>query len=210
MLYRLFLAPLAFAALLLTGCTPTTNLTATWTADRATSYDLDRVAVVGLSGQRAYGGNFEMELADDLREEGIQAVPSRTMLPQDYNPGETDRETMIKMLDEQNIDGVMIVSIRHVEDESYYVPGETYYQPEYYYNTLYDYYVRSYDTVYDPGYYLDTQEYYVETNIYDVIDGEDKLIYSAQSMTFDPRNLNQLSTSLAEEIMDDLANKAII
>lgn len=210
MFYRIIIAPLALAALLLAGCAPSTNLTATWTADKATSYDLDRVAVVGLSGQRAYGGNFEMELVDDLTDEGIQAVPSKSMLPSDFNPSESDRESMIKMLDEKGIDGIMVVSIRSVDDESYYVPGDTYYQPEYYYNTFYDYYVRSYDTVYDPGYYVDSKEFYVETNIYDVIDGADKLIYSAQSMTFDPNGLDQLSESLSDKIMDDLEDRSII
>ena len=99
MFYRFIIAPLALGALLLTGCAPTTELTATWTADEATSYDLDRVAVVGLSGQRAYGGNFEMELVDDLEKEGIQAIPSRSILPADFNPSESDREAMVKMLD---------------------------------------------------------------------------------------------------------------
>ena len=104
----------------------------------------------------------------------------------------------------------MVISIRDVDDDSYYVPGETYYQPEYYYNTFFDYYVRSYDTVYEPGYYVDSQDYYVETNIYDVVDGSDKLIYSAQSRTFDPNSLDQLSESLSDKIMDDLKDKSII
>lgn len=210
MIYQNILATLTFTALLLSGCATSTDITASWASDDAQRYDLDKVVVVGLSGQRAYGGNFEMQMVSELQEEGIEAVPSSTLLPAGFNPSESNREEMIQMLDEQGIDGVMIVSILDVDDESYYVPGETYYQPEYYYNTFYDYYVRGYDQVYDPGYYVDAKEFFIETNIYDVVNGEDKLIYSAQSNTFNPNTLDNLTDSVSDKLVADLKDKSII
>ena len=71
------------------------------------------------------------------------------------------------------------------------------------------YYSRTlYGRIYSPGYYTTNTRYFWESNLYDLSDG--KLIYSAQSQSFEPSTSERLGKEYGKLIVDDILGKGVV
>ncbi|MBM3440282.1 MAG: hypothetical protein FJX94_05415 [Bacteroidetes bacterium] len=59
-----------------------------------------------------------------------------------------------------------------------------------------------------PGYNVTNTRYLVEANLYDV--ATDKLIYSAQSETFNPSSIDNLGHNISIRILNDMKTKGVL
>jgi hypothetical protein len=119
-----------------------------------------------------------------------------------------DIEIIKTILKSKNVAGVIIVSLLDSQKETYYVPGTTAYYPASYGRPYYGYYGGVYSTVYDPGYYQTTTSYFIECNAYRLSD--DQLVYSCQTKTVDPTNVDKFAYEFANIIVKDLVSKGVI
>lgn len=113
------------------------------------------------------------------------------------------------MVKKKGYDAVITIALLDKQNEKSYNPGNVNYTPVgTYYNRFGRYFTTVYNRIYTPGYYSTTTDYFWETNLYDA--KGDKLIYSAQSQSFDPSGITMLSKEYGKSIVKDLSEKGLI
>src|SRR5690606_4934556 len=128
-----------------------------------------------------------------------------------YGPKYFDRneKQALRKLRKEGADGVMTIVLLDKTKEKNYVPGTTSFPPiGLYYNRFWRYYTYMYDRIYSPGYYTTNTSYFWESNLYDLTNR--KLIYSAQSESFDPASAASLSKEYSRRIMEDMVKKGVV
>lgn len=180
-------------ALLITGCA-TTQLTSDW---KNPSYhgQPGKILVIGVAKKPAIKRIFEDEFVRQLKERGVNAIASYTLMP---DKKQSDHAAIAAQMKEHGADAVLISRLVSKKTVQTYIPGTVNYQPANYgnwrhnrspggayyppnYGNWRDYYGYGYQTVYTPGYMAEDEYAIMESNLYDA--KNDKLIWSAESET---------------------------
>ncbi|MBA2249380.1 MAG: hypothetical protein H0W12_04230 [Chitinophagaceae bacterium] len=192
----------------MTACS-STKVTSSWKADDAkvNTAGFNKVIVAALlqDKDRSLQQQMEKELVSDLNAKGIQAVSAYQLYGPKYFSKNEDQA--LKKLQKSGIDGVLTVVMLDKNKEKDYVPGNVNYRPVTYYNRWYGYYSTVYDRVYSPGYYTQNTNYFWESNLYDL--RSDKLLYSAQSESFDPSSTGRLANDYSNKIVSDMTKQGL-
>lgn len=195
---------------LIIACGTSSVITSSWRAPEKVTASFRKVIVLGLikESDRSLREEMEQYLAASLREKGQDAICACDI----YSPKEFDRmteEQAVERLRNSGVDGVLTVVLLDKTKERYYVPGHVQYTPYMvYYNRFWGYSRALYGRIYSPGYYTTDTKYFWETNLYDLM--SDKLLYSAQSQSFDPASSSAMGKQHARLILDDISAKNII
>jgi len=207
--FNLFFLITGFIALL-AACSSASRITSSWSPRPTIPVLLKKVIVLGLihDRDRTLREHMEQSLAGHLRSRGQEAVCACEL----YGPKEfdqlTEKEALAK-LSNSGIDGVLTVVLLDKERERYYVPGQMQFTPYgFYYDRFWGYSRTLHWRIYSPGYYTTNTRYFWESNLYDLSDG--KLIYSAQSQSFDPSSSDVLGKEYGKLIVDDIIGKGIM
>lgn len=203
---------LSIMALLFLAACNTTYVTSSWKAKDAALRSYDKVLVIGLMGDtnRLLRQSLEKELASDLQKKGINAVSAY----EEYGPKvfvKMSEEQMNNVIKKKGFDGVITISLLNKKKERYYVPQHMYYTPYYVYGYPYfwGYYSVMYDRTYSPDYYYEEDvHYFWESNLYDL--GTGKLVYSAQSRSFNPQSADKLANDYGKMLVRDLVQNGIV
>jgi hypothetical protein len=150
--------------------------------------------------------SMEKQLVDELTAKGIQAVSAYEVYGPKYFP--KDENKAIEKLQSSGVDGFLTIVLLDKSKEKSYSPGFSRIGPVGYYRNWYGYYRTVYGRVYTPGYYTTQNKYFWESNLYDV-PGE-KLIYSAQSESFDPSSIIQLASDYSGKLITDMTKQGLI
>ncbi len=156
---------------LLTSCA-TTELTLVW-KDQNFHGKVHKIVVVGAFRKPAIRNFFEDAFVKQLKAHGVEAVASYTFVP--IADLKNQKEVMAKIR-ETGADAALVTRLVDKKTVERYVPGEVYTFPSYYY-----YWDPYFNYIYTPGYTVEEEYAYAETNIYETSDG--KLIWSARSRT---------------------------
>ncbi len=186
------------------GCA-STSLIGSWADPELKSIEGNSIAIFCLTPRLDIRDRVETEMSDQLQAKGVNAMRSMDFI----TPGKMEKEVIEKILEQNNITGVIIVSLLDKEKETQYVPGSgAVYAPGYYGHPYYGYYGLRYAAVYDPGYYQTTTSYFIECNAYRLSD--EKLVYSAQTKAVDPSSLEKFAYDFSRAIVKDLVEKEIV
>ncbi|MBX2922060.1 MAG: hypothetical protein KF746_07700 [Chitinophagaceae bacterium] len=201
----ILLLPLALAA-----CSTNTKITSSWKGPNGyTAGKEDKILVLGMlpDKDRSMRENIEAELVKSLREQGYDAVSAyETFGPRSFK-GQDEKKVMEELKD-KNIQSIITIALLDKEKERKYTPGRVDYFPNIGYNPFWRRYVYYYDRVYNPGYYTNSTNYFVESNLYDV--GSNRLVYSVQSKTLDPSSLQQMARNYSKAIVKDMEKNNIL
>jgi len=209
------LSILIIGLIIINACAPTTKVTGIWTSDKYKAEDFKKIAVIGISPNIKSKTVVENALIAKLKEIGYNAVSGSVILTPDMLKIK-DKSVLEKELKKESIDGVLVISLLDIKEESYYVSGSTdYYRPMGpHYGSFYDYYYYNYDRVYSPGYYETSQQIFLESNFYSL--NSDQLVQTIQSETIDPVDITDLAKSYSNVLIQQLVtgrvlkNKALI
>jgi hypothetical protein len=190
------------------SCSGSTKITSSWKSPTATSIDTKKVMVVALlpDKDRELQKNMENGLVEDLKAKGIHAVSAFETFGPKYLP--QDEHQALNKLHETGIEDVLTVVLLDKNKDKSYNPGRVDIYPVGYYRTWFGYYRTVYSRVYTPGYYTSNTRFYWESNLYD-LEGN-KLLYSAQSESFDPSSVSQLASDYSKKIIGDMAKQGLI
>lgn len=211
MIMRLISLSLPLFALLLAGCGTSTSINGSWSAPGAEVGNYQKVAVVAIGTQTQNTRIAETEITASLNARGIPAVPGYDIFQEGYLKGQPSKEDIQSKLRQANVEGLLTVALLDAKEETYYVPGTTRYAPypTYpYYGSWYGYYNFYAPTVYEPGYYAQSTNFFLETNLYDVDDAE--LVWSAQSSTIDPTSFSSFAKSYSGSIVKQMQKDGVI
>jgi hypothetical protein len=210
-LFRLVLILLFISAgLYLQNCGTSTKVLGSYSSPDVTD-TYSKVMIVGLTSNVVARRNVEDQIAAALQKEGILATSSISVFAPSYMQKEPAKDEVMNKIREDGFDGVLTIALLDEQTETRYVPGTTSYAPVSmygYYGSFGGYYSTMYPTFYDPGYYTTDKTYVVESNLYD--SDSEKLIWSAQTETYDPSNPESGARSLASAIADRMKRDGII
>lgn len=198
------------AALILFGSCNTSKITSSWKAQNFTPVKYNKIMVVGLirDTDRNLQEKMENHFVWDLQDLGYQAVSSL----QEFGPKVFDNmteEAAINKLKSTGVDAVITIVLLDKQKESRYVPGHVIFSPYgHYHNRFWGYRVALYQRIYEPGYYVTDTRYFWESNLYDM--STQKLVYSAQTHSFDPSSSESLGHQYGQMIVKDMVKNNVL
>ena len=199
-----------------TSCS-SARLTSSWTNETYTPQKYNKLLVFAIASQTSSRAAVEGAMSNELNKHGINAVSSLSLFPGSQNASAVQqsmisREELVQKLKDNNIDGLLVLSLLDKKEEQVYVEGRTtthseinpqqvYVEPVYnyhydgyndrydpYYSDYYTYYQTVQTTVTEPGYYENQTTLYLESNFYRVSDAT--LVWSGQTEVVDPSSLS--------------------
>ncbi|WP_411029322.1 hypothetical protein [Spongiimicrobium sp. 3-5] len=196
---------------ILIGCAPA-KMSSTWTKKDYTKRDYSKIAVVGIGKNLAARNTFEKDAVSLLRDQGINAVAGIVLFP----PGGTTEirtaADYIKIIKDNNLDGVITMALVDSDERDRYQPGETRYIPSYY--RVGKYLVRRYAAYETPGYYSKTKSYLIEAVLYnlkgELFEGKETMVWTGQSSLVDPSSMESASKGFTKRMVNQLIADGIL
>lgn len=195
--------------LFLAACS-STNVLNSWKDTDVEQTTMKKVLVLAMlpEKERTLRQEMEFQMVQDLQKRGFTAVSAL----QEYGPksftGMNEKQVM-QQLDKRKIDGVITMSLQDTEKSEHYTPGSVRYEPyAVRYNRFYRTYQTFYQRVYTPGYTDRQTNYFFETNLYQL--NSNKLLYSAQSKSFDPSSASQIAKEVSKAVVKDMEKNNIL
>ena len=194
---------LVAAGLGLASCSASTTLKNSWRDPSFTGpLDFNKVLVIMVTKDGSTRRTVEDAVVKRIAaRRHVEAVPSYTVL---MDSDLRDKEHAKVLIDQAGFDGAVAMRIVGVDKETSYVPG-TYPSP--YYN-FYGYYDYAWPAVYDPGYLQTDTIVNVETLVYSIKDG--KLVWTGQTETFNPSNIDDMVDGIASAVSSELAKQGLV
>ena len=190
--------------------TSSTTITGTWEKENVEK-EFSHVLVAALTSNVGAKSTIEEHLGSVLQEKGLESSTSIDLLPPRFIDDENQKQKILNTIKDDGIDAILTVSLIDSDTETRYVPGSTTYAPYpafRYYGNFWGYYSHWSPRLYSPGYYSEDKVYYIETNLYDA--QTEELIWSAQSQTYNPENLERFSGDFSREIVERLVEDNIL
>jgi len=215
---------LVLSAMIAFGCAPSTELTASMKAPDIKPKKYDKLAVLAFLPEMSNRATIEEAVEQALQSEGIEGRVTFDIFPlagdkeliqkMDLGP-EALKNKVREKVTKNNIDGLLTISLLDTKSEDRYVGGGNFsvrvplnaVDPVYRY-TYYDYYNYAYTTVSKPGYYVQKNTYFLESNLYDI--ASEQLIWTAQSTTKEPDSIEKEAMAFGKIIAQDLLRKEVV
>ncbi|MXV51165.1 hypothetical protein GS399_09305 [Pedobacter sp. HMF7647] len=169
-----------------------------------------KLFVAGLGADSTVKAKVENYIAQALNKRGFETVKGLTIFPPGVTTGDVKKsEAVLQKIRDTGSDAVVTIALIDQASDTRYVPGNSYpagSSP--YYQSFGGYYNNWYIPLNEPGYYKDDKLYYVETNLYDV--KTEKLVWSAQSKSTNPSNLDKFLKSYKEAMSAELTKQGLL
>lgn len=198
----------------LSACGTNTKIVGAWTSEEIpANKSYEKVFIAALTPNTNVQNAIENNLATAARQRGIEAATSAQVFTKSFTKDEQpSKKEILDKVKAQNADAIFTVTLLDQETETRYVPGSTtYYRPMTYgryYGSFYNYYTTMYPVTYEPGYYKTDQVYYMESNLYDA--ETEKLIWSAQSKTVNPSNIDSFARDYTQAMVNELIKDGVL
>lgn len=205
-----------FLSVLLVSCSTTSKLTSSFIFpldQGAKTYE--NLAVLAFFPVMNNRATLESTLENEFRARNIKATATFQTFPlagdkeifnkMGLGPEEIKDLIRAKVV-EHKVDAFMTISLVDKTQEENYVQGASvsFSAPYAYQNDFgfYDYYSYAYSSTYSSGYYSTTTSYYLQMNLFDI--ETEQLIWSGQSKTTDPQNIEKGSLEYARMVVDEI------
>ncbi len=203
---------LLFATIcLLASCAPTTQITGSWKNPKQTTTEVQSVFIAALTGNIVAKSTLENNISDALAKQNISTIKSVDEFPPSLLKDSIPKEIVMDKIKKKSHQAILTISLLKKKTESRYIRGSTAYAPmaRYgYYDNFYGYYSYWSAYAYSPGYYVNDDVYYLETNLYD--SKTEALIWSAQSKTYSYDGLSSFSKTFAKVIIKKMKDDGVI
>ena len=191
------------AAIIIAGCSTSNKISNSWKNPEATmeSAKFQTVAVFGMVKNQDMRMDVEEVIASQMV--NTIAVPSYKLITSEQLG---DISTVKKLLTDRGMEGVLILSVKRIDEKttysSYGMYPSAYYNFEGYYNYASNY-------MYDPYLYTNTNIYVdLEILIYSL--KSDKLIWYGESTSVNPKNIQETIAELAVSVKEQLIEDGLL
>lgn len=193
----------ALVIFFIVSCSTQTKQLYSWKDSSYTGGYLTNVMVVGISDKLADRTMFEDLFAKEFDKIGVKAVSAISIMP---GKKEIDKETIKAEAKKRGIGAVFVTHLMGVKEKTVYHPPPVGAHP--YYGSFSSYYPSVYAYTHYPGYYTQHELVRLESSLYEV--ATEKLIWSFQSETIDPKNIKDGVDSLGKVVMADLRKNKLL
>ncbi|MCF1191335.1 hypothetical protein LRR18_07015 [Mangrovimonas sp. AS39] len=203
-------------SVLLVSCGSSTKIVGAWTnKDKLATRTKGSVFILAMTNNTQAKNVMEEEIAFQAGQRGIKATKSKDIFIQKFTKEDMpSKEYLLREIKATGAKTIFTVNLQDKETTTRYHPGNEMYVSGYspymygYYNSFYGYYNYSFPITYTPGYYDTTKTFYLETNLYDV--ETEELLWSAQSKTYDPADMEDFIKSYSEAIIHQMIEDGVL
>jgi len=191
------------AAIIIAGCSTSNKISNSWKNPEATmeSAKFQTVAVFGMVKNQDMRMDVEEVIASQMV--NTIAVPSYKLIT---NEQLGDISTVKKLLSDRGMEGVLILSVKRIDEKTTYSSYGMY--PSAYYN-FGGYYNYAWNYMYDPYLYTNTNIYVdLEILIYSL--KSDKLIWYGESTSVNPKSIQETIAELAVSVKEQLIEDGLL
>jgi hypothetical protein len=189
--------------LALAGCSSTT-LVSQWENPQAVPARFERLLVIGVSQRPGLRRTFEDTFVARLKAEGVDAVPSYFVIPED---GPVPEARLQEAVQRASADGVLITQLVRVERQTEVSPG--YYAPAPAVGFgFYPWYSAAWVGYYEPPRVYHYDVYITETSLYDV--RRNQLVWSGIVQTRAPRDLDKAIRRYVDTVIKTLRKEQVL
>jgi hypothetical protein len=198
------------------SCAPKVVTTGFWYNKEREPKPVERIYILSLGQKVMNNAIVENDFYTECNRRGIQTVKNSLIAPRMLSTQMQTKEEILQHVNENKCDAIFTISLLDIKTESRYVPGTVsvgvsgYYNPYAYnhYNDFYGYYNYNYAAISSPGYYVSDKTYFIECNLFDV--KSEKLIFSIQSKTSNPTDMESISKAYVQEVFRKLETEKLI
>jgi len=156
-----------------------------------------KLLVVGLGASEGGRAEFENAVADKLAAQGVLAVASGNLIA---SQEDLSREALKRWVEIDGYDAVLVTRLVDVTKQASYQPPT--------YTDFYGYWGAYGSYVTSPGYYVETTTLLIETTLFDARTA--RVVYSAQSESFQPASRQKLIHELVPLLAGDLTKRGLL
>ncbi|WP_420316198.1 hypothetical protein [Ekhidna sp.] len=190
----------------LNSCVPE-GLMRTWSTTEEYDKQFNSILVMGLINNVNLRNEIENDVVYTGRKFDLRCTNGMSMFPPELGKPFDDVERAKERMRQNGFDGVITVTLVDV-NEPRYIPADLAYAPLVYYDRFGNYFFRTYDLVYRPGYFTRDTKYFIETNFYELKVG--KLVWSGRSTIFRPDELSRYLPTYSKGLFKELKLQRII
>lgn len=203
------------AAVVIVGCRPSTEITASWRNPEflpaESAGNIQTIFVTAMTDRPHVREKVEHDLADALSGAGYKTIEAMNVLPPKFTTDkDPDKKKLLEQIRETGAQAILTVALIDEKTETRYNSDYSYAPvPRFgFYGTFWGYYNNWYPTLNAPGYYTQDKVYFIETNLYDA--KTEKLLWSAQSRTYDPQSLEAFSENFAQVVVEKMHDEGLL
>ncbi len=177
-------------AITITSCGPSMN--ASWDKPNYSARNYRSIAVIAISDNLSVRQNMEAAIIEDIRRinPNIACVSGISLFPPNMDNKKLTEAYIESELEAAGVDAVLTASIVNSYISNELVQGTPSYAPIYYNAGGYIY--RTYDYMYSPDYYQQSQNFVLQSTLFDLKEGsseEDKMVWRGESEVSDPSSI---------------------
>lgn len=197
---------LVLSAWVFWGCSQK-GIMRTWSTSEEYEKHFDQVMIMGLVNNVNLRNDVENTVVSTATKANLRSANGMSMFPPELGKPFDDVERAKARMRDKGYDGVLTVSLIDIQAARYIPPTQTY-EPLVYYDRFGNYFFRTYDLVYRPGYFSETSKFFIETNFYELKVG--RLVWSGRSRVFDPAELNSFLPTYARQLFKELKEQGVV
>lgn len=194
------------------GCGPSMN--AVWEKSGFSGGTFDKIAVITIDKNMELRSSMESAIISDIRKTypNKQFIAGLSLFPPNVDKSEWNEQNVEALLKENGVDAVITTAMidsylgKELADNSY-----PYYYP--YYMGVGGYMWRTYDYMYDPVQYETTQNFVLQSTLFDLSEGSGKketMVWQGESSVTDPSSISGGSGSYADNLVDYMIKHNLI
>jgi len=192
----------ALLALASSACA-TTQLTSVWRAPLVSQVTFHNVLAVAMVRDEGRRRSVEDRMVADIHKQGANAVPSYLLI----SDADTRRAEVVKQaVLAGGFDGAVTWRTIGVNTVTRRLPdtGDPLYPG------FWGYYDVGWASAYDPGYLQTDRVVRVETMVYSLVDGSDRLIWVGTSETIDPNSIDDVVDGVADATIAAMRSEGLL
>ncbi len=190
------------------SCGPSMN--AVWQKPSYTPKHINKLAIITVSKNLEARKSIEYEIARNLRQANpnIDYVLGIELLPPNVDKSSWTEDNIKRILKEQNVDAVLTTVYVNSYISQQLENDYPMYDPWYYNTGMYLY--SSYNYVYTPQYYSQSQVFVLQSSLFDVNEGDSSkaaMVWKGESQVEDPVSISDGGAAYAKNLVKYLDKK---
>ena len=184
-------------AIIIFSCSPSTELTDIYSDQAFTGKEIKKILVLGMTTDEWKRKVYENEFRSQLLSHDVEVLMAWQELPKGE---QLNRETFEKYFKDKNVDAVLVaIEGGESTDKTLYTAGSG---NIYVGVGFYGFYASTASYYFNSDYLAEEKVVHMRTNLYETKDA--KLIWSAKSQSFEPKNTGDVVKAVSKNVVGEL------
>lgn len=192
---------LGLQIILIISCSSSTQLTDVYIDETFSGKEFKKILVFGLAKDEWKRKVYENEFRSQLLKYNVEVLMAWQELPKGE---QMNRETFEKYFRDKNVDALLVaIEGGESSDKTLYTGGSGHV-----YVGFYGFYASTAPLYFNSDYLAEEKIVYMRANFYETTDG--KIIWSAKSQSYEPKNTGDVVKTVSSKVIRDLYKEGFI